>query len=102
METAGEPGTVRRPQLPDIDLSTLRPEDLHRVRSFLEHELGNIICPLAIRLQMEAPGTKRCDPTLQTAERTVARIAELVATVKRLDDAAWIAAGPAQGAGGGA
>jgi hypothetical protein len=74
--------------LPDIDLTRMSLEDLHRMRSWMEHHLGNAVTPLSLRLQMEMPGTKACDRTLQTAQETVDQIVGLLDEVRRVDDVA--------------
>lgn len=70
--------------LPDDDLSRLSPEDLARVRRWVEDRFVNAIQPLALRLDMEMPGTIRADPALQEARRTVDRVLARVEEIRAL------------------
>jgi hypothetical protein len=68
----------------DDDLSKLSPEDLRRVRRWVEDRMINAIYPLSIRLQMEMPGTMGADLTLQEARGAVDRVMEAVEEVRKL------------------
>jgi hypothetical protein len=68
----------------DDDLSKLSPEDLRRVCLYIEDRVGNAINPLAVRLQMEMPGTLAADVTLQAARRTVDRLMAIIKEVRTL------------------
>lgn len=69
----------------DDSLAGLRPEDLGRVRSWIEDRFINAVCPLALRLNMETPSQLSKDRTLQEARRTVDRVLALVEEVRRID-----------------
>jgi hypothetical protein len=69
----------------DDSLAGLRPEDLGRVRSWIEDRFINAVCPLALRLNMETPLQLSKDRTLQEARRTVDRVLALVEEVRRID-----------------
>jgi hypothetical protein len=69
----------------DDSLAGLRPEDLGRVRSWIDDRFINAVCPLALRLNMETPLQLSKDRTLQEARRTVDRVLALVEEVRRID-----------------
>jgi len=70
----------------DDALASLTPEDLGRVRSWIEDRFLNAVCPLALRLKMETPLLLSTDRTLQEAQRTIARVLAAVEEVRRLDE----------------
>ena len=69
----------------DEALAKLRPEDLGRVRSWIEDRFVNAVCPLALRLNMEMPWLLSKDSTLQEAQRTIERVLAAVDEVRRID-----------------
>ena len=69
----------------DDSLARLRPEDLGRVRSWIEDRFINAVCPLALRLNMETPWQLSKDRTLQEARRTIDRVLAAVEEVRRID-----------------
>jgi hypothetical protein len=72
-------------QYADDSLASLRPEDLGRVRSWIEDRFINAVCPLALRLNMEMPWLLSKDRTLQEAQRTIDRVLAAVEEVRRID-----------------
>ena len=72
-------------QCVDDSLASLRPEDLGRVRSWIEDRFINAVCPLALRLNMEMPWLLSKDRTLQEAQRTIDRVLAAVEEVRRID-----------------
>jgi hypothetical protein len=72
-------------QYADDSLAGLRPEDLGRVRSWIEDRFINAVCPLALRLNMEMPWLLSKDRTLQEAQRTIDRVLAAVEEVRRID-----------------
>jgi len=72
-------------QYADDSLASLRPEDLGRVRSWIEDRFINAVCPLALRLNMEMPWLISKDRTLQEAQRTIDRVLAAVEEVRRID-----------------
>jgi len=72
-------------QYADDSLESLRPEDLGRVRSWIEDRFINAVCPLALRLNMEMPWLLSKDRTLQEAQRTIDRVLAAVEEVRRID-----------------
>ena len=72
-------------QYADDSLAHLRPEDLGRVRSWIEDRFINAVCPLALRLNMEMPWLLTKDRTLQEAQRTIDRVLAAVEEVRRID-----------------
>ncbi len=70
----------------DDALASLTPEDLGRVRSWIEDRFLNAVCPLALRLKMETPLLLSTDRTLQETQRTIARVLAAVEEVRRLDE----------------
>lgn len=69
----------------DDALTNLTPEDLGRVRSWIEDRFLNAVCPLALRLNLETPLLLSTDRTLQEAQRTIARVLAAVDEIRRLD-----------------
>jgi hypothetical protein len=69
----------------DEALAKLRPEDLGRVRSWIEDRFVNAVCPLALRLNMEMPWLLSKDSTLQEAQRTIERVLAAVEEIRRID-----------------
>jgi len=69
----------------DVSLASLRPEDLGRVRSWIEDRFINAVCPLALRLNMEMPWLLTKDRTLQEAQRTIDRVLAAVEEIRRID-----------------
>jgi hypothetical protein len=69
----------------DEALAKLGPEDLGRVRSWIEDRFVNAVCPLALRLNMEMPWLLSKDSTLQEAQRTIERVLAAVDEVRRID-----------------
>jgi hypothetical protein len=74
----------RKSEIPDDDLRKLAPEDLRRVKCYLEDRLVNAVCALDARLQMQCPGTMRADVVYQEARRTVDRVLIIVNEVRAL------------------
>ncbi len=72
-------------QCADDSLASLRPEDLGRVRSWIEDRFINAVFPLALRLNMEMPSLLTKDRTLQEAQRTIDRVLAAVEEVRRID-----------------
>jgi len=72
-------------QCSDDSLASLRPEDLGRVRSWIEDRFINAVFPLALRLNMEMPSLLTKDRTLQEAQRTIDRVLAAVEEVRRID-----------------
>jgi hypothetical protein len=72
-------------QCADDSLASLRPEDLGRVRSWIEDRFINSVFPLALRLNMEMPWLLSKDRTLQEAQRTIDRVLAAVEEVRRID-----------------
>jgi len=72
-------------QCADDSLTSLKPEDLVRVRSWIEDRFINAVCPLALRLNMEMPWLLSKDRTLQEAQRTIDRVLAAVEEVRRID-----------------
>jgi hypothetical protein len=72
-------------QCADDSLASLRPEDLGRVRSWIEDRFINAVFPLALRLNMEMPWLLSKDRTLQEAQRTIDRVLAAVEEVRRID-----------------
>lgn len=68
----------------DADLSKLRPEDLRRVRLWVEDRLINAVTPLDIRLQMQMPGTMAADVVYREAARTVKQVVAIVDEIRAL------------------
>jgi hypothetical protein len=71
---------------PDDDLASLPPEDLSRVRRWIEDRFINAVCPLMLRLRLEMPRLLNADRTLQEAQRTVDRVMAAVDEVRRIDE----------------
>ena len=69
----------------DDDLKQLAPEDLNRVRRWVEDRFVNAVCPLAVRLRLSMPESLRSDCTLQTALVAVERVMAAVYEVRRMD-----------------
>jgi len=77
-------------QRSDDVLAHLAPEDLGRVRRWIEDRFVNAVCPLAIRLNLEMPWMLRADRTLQEAKRAVDRVLAAVEEVRRIDGEAGV------------
>lgn len=69
----------------DDALTNLKPEDLGRVRSWIEDRFLNAVCPLALRLNLETPWVLSEDRTLQEAQRTIEKVLAAVEEVRRID-----------------
>ena len=69
----------------DDALTNLPPEDLGRVRRWIEDRFINAVCPLAIRLNLEMPWILSADRTLQEAQRAVERVLAAVEEIRRMD-----------------
>ena len=69
----------------DEALVKLHPDDLVRVRSWIEDRFLNAVCPLALRLNMEMPWLLSKDSTLQEAQRTIDRVLAAVEEIRRID-----------------
>jgi hypothetical protein len=69
----------------DDALANLTPEDLGRVRSWIEDRFLNAVCPLALRLNLEMPWLLSRNPALQEAQRTIERVLAAVEEVRRID-----------------
>jgi len=69
----------------DDSLANLTPEDLGRVRSWIEDRFLNAVCPLALRLNLGMPSLLSRDRTLQEAQRTIERVLAAVEEVRRMD-----------------
>ena len=70
----------------DDDLKNLAPEDLNRVRRWVEDRFVNAVCPLAVRLRLSIPENLRSDYTLQAAQVAVERVLAAVDEVRRIDN----------------
>ena len=68
----------------DDDLKNLGPEDLLRVRRWIEDRFVNAVYPLAIRLMMENPRGHQRNRTVQEAKKTVDRVLEAVEEVRKM------------------
>ncbi len=68
----------------DDDLKRLAPEDLDRVRRWVEDRFINAVCPLALRLRLSVPEHLRSDHTLQVAMVAVERVMAAVDEVRRI------------------
>jgi hypothetical protein len=68
----------------DDDLRNLGPEDMLRVRRWIEDRFVNAVYPLAIRLMMENPRGRQRNRTVQEAKRTVDRVLEAVEEVRKM------------------
>ncbi len=66
------------------DLTSLSPEDLRRVRAWVEDRFVNAVTPLHLRLQREPRGNFLCDATLCEAQRAVAHVMEHVEEIRAL------------------
>jgi hypothetical protein len=69
----------------DETLAKLTPEDLGRVRTWIEDRFLNAVCPLALRLHREMPSLLSKDHALQEAQRTVERVLAAVEEIRRID-----------------
>jgi len=69
----------------DDVLANLAPEDLGRVRRWIEDRFINAICPLAIHLNRELPWMLSADRTLQEAQHAVERVLAAVEEIRRID-----------------
>lgn len=72
-------------QFADDVLASLAPEDLGRVRRWIEDRFINAVCPLAIHLNREVPWMLSADRTLQEAQRAVERVLAAVEEIRRID-----------------
>ena len=77
-------------QFADDVLATLAPDDLGRVRRWIEDRFINAICPLVIHLNREMPWMLSPDRTLQEAQRTVERVLAAVEEIRRIDGEACV------------
>jgi hypothetical protein len=66
-------------------LAKLTPEDLGRVRHWIEDRFLNAVCPLALRLNREMPSLLSKDHALQEAQRTIERVLAAVEEIRRMD-----------------
>jgi hypothetical protein len=69
----------------DDDLKHLAPEDLGRVRRWVEDKFVNAVCPLVVRLRLAMPEGVHSDHTLLAAQVAVDRILAAVEEVRRMD-----------------
>jgi len=70
----------------DDVLTSLAPEDLGRVRRWIEDRFINAVCPLAIHLNnLEMSWMLGADRTLQEAQRAVERVLAAVEEIRRID-----------------
>ena len=69
----------------DDVLANLAPEDLGRVRRWIEDRFINAVCPLAFHLNREMPWMLGADRTLQEAQRAVERVLAAVEEIRRID-----------------
>ena len=72
-------------QFADDALASLAPEDLGRVRRWIEDRFINAVCPLAFRLNREMPWMLSADRTLQEAQHAVERVLAAVEEIRRID-----------------
>jgi hypothetical protein len=68
----------------DDDLGKPSPEDLGRVRRWVEDRFINSITLLDFRLQRELPGVMAADATLQAAKLAVAKVMAAVEEVRNI------------------
>jgi hypothetical protein len=68
----------------DDDLKTLGPENLLRVRRWVEDRFVNAVYPLAIHLMMENPRSRQKDATVKEAKKTVDRVLSAVEEVRKI------------------
>lgn len=68
----------------DDDLKNLGPEDLLRVRRWIEDRFVNAVYPLAIHLMMETPRGRQKDRTMREAKKTVDRVLSAVEEVRKI------------------
>lgn len=69
----------------DDDLKHLAPEDLGRVRRWVEDRFVNAVCPLVVRLRLSLPEKLRSDDTLLVAQVAVQRVLAAVDEVRRME-----------------
>jgi hypothetical protein len=69
----------------DDDLKHLAPEDLARVRRWVEDRFVNAVCPLAVQLRLSMPENVCFDSTRQVALVAVERVLAAVDEVRRID-----------------
>lgn len=70
----------------DDDLKNLAPEDLGRVRRWVEDRFVNAVCALAVRLRLAVPESVNSDRTLQAAKVAVDRVLAAVDEVRMMDN----------------
>jgi hypothetical protein len=69
----------------DDDLKNLAPEDLGRVRRWVEDRFVNAVCPLMVQLRLSMPENVPFDSTHQVAQVAVERVLAAVDEVRRMD-----------------
>jgi acetoin utilization deacetylase AcuC-like enzyme len=69
----------------DDNLKSLAPEDLGRVRRWVEDRFVNAVCPLAVRLRLVKPDMVWSDHTLHAAQVAVERVLAAVEEVRNMD-----------------
>ena len=70
----------------DDDLKCLAPEDLCRVRRWVEDRFVNAVCALSVRLRLAMPEGVSSDHTLQAAKVAVDRVLAAVDEVRMMDN----------------
>lgn len=72
-------------RLADEKLTDLAPEDLGRVRRWIEDRFINAVCPLEFHLHRDMPWFLGADRTLQEAHRAVERVLAAVEEIRRIE-----------------
>jgi hypothetical protein len=79
------PGVQQQVFTLDDDLKNLAPEDLGRVRRWVEDRFVNAVCPLMVQLRLSTPENEPFESTLQVAQVAVERVLAAVDEVRRMD-----------------